>query len=175
MLDALIISKTRIKLLMKFFLNSATSSYLRDLESDFQESTNAIRIELNRFEKAGLLTSSFSGNKKMFFANTRHPLFNDIHRIIIKHVGIDTVTEEIINKLGGLKKVYLTGSFSRGIDSHIIDIVLIGEDIDKNYLLTLVEKAEKLIHRKVRYMLMLPEEYEDFRKEEPEAFLLWEM
>ena len=53
MIEALISSKTRIKLLLKFFLNSKTTSYLRGLEAEFGESSNAIRIELNRFEKAG--------------------------------------------------------------------------------------------------------------------------
>jgi len=75
MLDTLISSQTRLKLLLKFFLNSSTSSYLRDLESEFGESTNAIRLELNRFEQAGLLSSASIGNKKMFSANTQHPLF----------------------------------------------------------------------------------------------------
>ena len=74
MLDTLITSKTRIKLLLKFFLNSNASSYLRNLESEFQESTNGIRLELNKFEKAGLLQSHMSGNKKLYQANTGHPL-----------------------------------------------------------------------------------------------------
>ena len=51
MLDTLISSQTRLKLLLKFFLNSSTSSYLRDLESEFGESTNAIRLELNRLSR----------------------------------------------------------------------------------------------------------------------------
>jgi len=62
MIEALISSKTRIKLLLKFFLNSNATSYLRGLESEFGESTNSIRIELNRFEEAGMLTSYNQGN-----------------------------------------------------------------------------------------------------------------
>ena len=78
MIDTLISSKTRIKLLLKFFLNSNNKAYLRNLEEEFGESTNAIRIELNRFEQAGMLTSLSEGNKKVFSANTRHPLFNSV-------------------------------------------------------------------------------------------------
>ena len=66
MLETLISSKTRIKLLLKFFLNSKATSYLRGLESEFGESSNGIRIELNRFEKAGMLSSFVKGNKKYF-------------------------------------------------------------------------------------------------------------
>ena len=63
MINALITSETRIKLLRKFFLNSSTKAHLRGLESEFGESTNAIRLELNRFEEAGLLHSLRDGNK----------------------------------------------------------------------------------------------------------------
>ena len=57
MLDSLITSKTRIKLLLKFFLNSSMKAYLRGLAEEFGESTNAIRLELNHLEEAGLLKS----------------------------------------------------------------------------------------------------------------------
>jgi len=66
MIESLITSKTRVKLLLKFFLNSDTTSYLRGLESEFGESTNSIRVELNRLEEAGLLITASDGNKKMF-------------------------------------------------------------------------------------------------------------
>ena len=57
MLDTLITSKTRIKLLMKFFLNPGIKAYLRGLATEFDESTNSIRLELNRFSEANLLTT----------------------------------------------------------------------------------------------------------------------
>ena len=82
MLDSIITSKTRVKLLLKFFLNSQTKSYLRNLEQEFGESTNAIRLELNRLEGADLLRSEVTGNRKYFKANTEHPLFNDINNTV---------------------------------------------------------------------------------------------
>jgi len=91
MLDSLVTSQTRIKLLKKFFLNSSTRAHLRGLESEFGESSNAIRVELNRFEDAGLLNSFPDGNKKVYQANPKHPLFGDIHNIILKETGIDRV------------------------------------------------------------------------------------
>ena len=152
MIEALISSKTRIKLLLKFFLNSTTTSYLRSLEQEFGDSTNAIRIELNRFEKAGLLKSFAKGNKKIFQANDTHPLFGEIHNILLKQIGVDQIIDKIISRLGKLEKAYLTGSFSEGIDSQIIDLVLVG-NINKNYLLDLIEKVEQIISRKIRYVI----------------------
>src|SRR4030066_1145401 len=107
MLDSLVTSQTRIKLLKKFFLNSSTKAHLRGLESEFGESSNSIRIELNRFEEAGLLYSLRDGNKKVYQANRKHPLFSDIHNIIMKETGIDLVVEKVIHRIGSLMFVYL--------------------------------------------------------------------
>ncbi len=174
MLDALISSKTRIKLLLKFFLNSQTTAYLRSLESEFGDSSNAIRVELNRMEEAGLLTTAAEGNKKVYRANTAHPLFAEIHAILLKNFGLDRILETVIGRLGEVRQVWLAGEFARGLDGHIIDLIFVG-NIDKNYLLNLVGKAEKLISRKIRYVIYSEEEFASgsLDRFNPRPFLLW--
>lgn len=174
MIDTLISSKTRIKLLLKFFLNSNTTAYLRGLEGEFGESSNAIRLELNRLERSGMLSSFMNGNKKMFQANQKHPLYNEIHNIILKHVGLDQIIANVIESLGSVEQVYLCGKFAEGLDSTIIDLIFVG-DIDKYYLLKLVDKAEQIISRKIRYLIYTQEEYlkEDISKFSPTPLLLW--
>jgi predicted nucleotidyltransferase len=154
MIKTLITSQTRVKLLLKFFLNSSTRAHLRGLETEFGESSNSIRVELNRFEEAGLLHSLRDGNKKVFQANSGHPLFNDIHSIVLKETGIDRVIDKIVHRLGRVDCVYLTGSFARGIDSSVIDLILVGDDIDREYLARKVFQAEELVGRKVSYVVL---------------------
>ena len=173
MLEALITSKTRVKLLLKFFLNSDTTSYLRDLESEFGESTNAIRLELNHLEKAGLLHARMQGNKKVFHANRRHPLFDNIRELMLKHTGIDQIIENVVKNLRSLNEAYVVGSFAQGKDNPVIDILLIGTDVDTSFLLMLIGRAESLIDRKIRYMIVKPEEKEKYLSVYPEALLLW--
>lgn len=153
MLESLITSKTRIKLLLKFFLNINNQGYLRSLEHEFNESTNGIRQELNRFESAGLLLTENEGNKKLYRANTLHPLFKDINSIIRKFIGVEELLEKVIDRLGNVQQVYLEGRIAQGLESDIIDIVIIGNEIDRNYLSALVEKAEPLVKRKIRYLV----------------------
>ena len=162
MINTLITSQTRIKLLKKFFLNSSTRAHLRGLESEFGESSNSIRIELNRFEAAGLLNSLRDGNKKVFQANSKHPLYKDIHNIILKETGIDRVIEKIIHRLGNLTSVYLTGDFAHGKDSPVIELILVGAAIDREYLARKVSQAEELVGRKVSYIVLEPEESEEY-------------
>ena len=147
-------------------------AYLRSLENEFGGSTNAIRLELNRFEEAGMLQSFTEGNKKMFKANDTHPLFKDLRSIVLKYVGIDKIIDTIANRLGDLKKVYLAGDYANGIDSGIIDLILIG-DIDKKYLINLVEKVESLIHRKIRYLVYDTEESYLYNMNTKNHLLLW--
>jgi hypothetical protein len=157
MIETLISSKTRVKLLLKFFLNSSNKAYLRSLEEEFKESTNAIRVELNRFEKAGMLQSDIEGNKKVFTANTKHPLFVNLQQIIRKYVGIDTIIENIVSQLGEVEQVFVTGTFAHGLDSNIIDLEFVGI-VEIQNLVKLIEKAEKLISRKIRYVTYRVEE-----------------
>lgn len=175
MIDALISSKTRIKLLLKFFLNSKTAAYLRGLESEFGESTNGIRVELNRFEKAGMLSSAMEGNKKMYRANTMHPLFTEIHSIVLKYIGIDKIIENVVEKLGEVHQVYLTGTFARGMDGPVIDILLVGS-ADRTYLVELIERAEKKIGRRIRCIDYTLVDFEalDMSRFEYEPLLLWQ-
>ncbi|NUM30840.1 MAG: ArsR family transcriptional regulator [Bacteroidetes bacterium] len=172
MLDTLVSSKTKIKLLLKFFLNANNTAYLRNLETEFNESTNAIRIELNRFEESGLLNSYSERNKKIFKANTKHPLYPEINSIIRKYIGIDKIIDEIISRLGEPDKVWLVGNFARGLDSSTIDLKIKGT-IDKSYLNTLIKKVENSITRKINITIIdSAEELLIENKIEP-ALLLW--
>ncbi|MDB5203105.1 MAG: hypothetical protein JWQ27_2514 [Ferruginibacter sp.] len=159
MIEALISSKTRIKLLLKFFLNSSTRAYLRGLEEEFGESSNAIRLELNKLENVGMITGEVEGNKKYFKANTGHPLFKDLNSIVKKFVGIDTIIEYVISKLGDVSRVYICGDIAKGLDSSVIDLDVVG-DVNVNYLAELAKKAEPLVKRKIRFAVYSPEEYD---------------
>ncbi|HEX2920990.1 MAG TPA: ArsR family transcriptional regulator [Bacteroidales bacterium] len=156
MLKSLITSQTRIRLLKKFFLNSNTTAHLRGLEAEFGESSNGIRIELNRFEEAGLLTSSVTGNKKLYQANSKHPLFSDIHNIVLKETGLDKVIEKVIHRMGDLLCVYVTGDFAHGNDNGTIELILVGNNLDNEYLDRKVKQAEELIGRSVNHIVLDP-------------------
>ena len=176
MIDALITSKTRIKLITRLFLNSNAKSHLRGLAGEFCESSNAIRLELNRFEKAGLLTTSQDGNKKIFQANTMHPLYHDIHSILLKHLGFDQIILKVIQGLGDIRRVYITGDYANGKDTGVIHLLFVGNHVDTTYLANLVTKAEELIKRNIQYTIKTETEETDylFGKGNTEFLLLWQ-
>ncbi|MED0757679.1 winged helix-turn-helix domain-containing protein [Aneurinibacillus thermoaerophilus] len=174
LLDYLITSKTRIKLLLKFFLNAEARGYLRSLAEEFGESTNAVRVELNRLTEAGLLEAESEGRTKVYRANRGHALFEDLHNIVKKYIGIDQLIEEVLRKLGNVELALITGDYAKGIDSGIIDLVIVG-GVDKGYLQVLVEKAEELIRRKIRILILNRQGFEKLKGkfEEENALVVW--
>ncbi len=173
LLDSLITSKTRIKLLLKFFLNPGTRAYLRGLAEEFDESTNAVRVELNRLSEAGLLDSENEGRTKIYTVNQNNPLFPEIHTMVKKYLGIDIV-EEAVNRLGNVEAAFITGDYAKGRDSGIIDLVVVGH-INKTYLDELTGIAEKEIKRKIRVLILKKEELDIYKEKLniKKSLLIW--
>jgi len=153
-LETLITSKTRIKLLLKFFSNQSNKAYLRSLAEEFGESTNAVRVELNRLSDAGLLESEPAGNTILYKANVKHPIYGDIRNLVSKYLGFNQIIESVLDRLGNLELAVVVGDYARGKDSGVIDLRLVGQ-IDMDYLAKLIPKAEALIKRKIRYSIQL--------------------
>ena len=79
-----------------------------------------------------------------------------------------------MSKLGDIHSAYIVGDYARGMDSGIIDLVLVGE-VDKAYLQNLIDKVEHMLHRKIRYLALSDEELEKFKTtlKLEEAIALW--
>jgi Fe2+ or Zn2+ uptake regulation protein len=153
MLESLITSKTRLRLLIKFFLNIANKGYLNGLANEFGESTNSVRKELNNLSSAGYLEKHNENNKVIYKANVSHPLFKIIQEIIHKHIGIEEILQTIYNRIGDVKKIIILGDYAKGIDSGLIEILIVGNNINKEYLDKISPKIQEKIKRKVRFFV----------------------
>lgn len=151
MLDLLITSKTRIKLLVKFFVTSANSGHLRGLATEFNESTNAIRKELNHLSEAGYLEKQEVSNKIAYTANAKHPMFKLLQQVVHKYLGLDTIVEQILERMGNVELIELIGNYAKGIDSGMIEINIVGNNINTNYTQSIVPKIEEIVQRKVLF------------------------
>ena len=153
MLNQLITSKTRLRLLIKFFISQANRGYLNGLANEFNESTNAIRKELNHLSEAGYLEKFKDHNKVSYKANTQHPLFDVLQKVVFKHLGLEEIVERVLERMGPVQQILLVGDYAKGLDTGIIDIILIGKKLNTEYIDTLENKIEGLINRKVNFYL----------------------
>ena len=173
--SGLISSKTRIKILVRFFFNPAIKSYLRELAKEFNLSTNAVREELNQLTKTNLLKSHKNGRNVYYAANPDHPLFPELKSMVSKVMGMDQVIDGIVSRLGDLERAYLIGDYAEGKDTGIIDLILVGK-IDEHHLADLSKKTERYIRRKIRTLVLTRDEPRDFiskLKDQP-MILIWE-
>lgn len=173
--SGLITSKTRIKILMRLFLNPERQAYLRELSDEFNASPSHIKEELGQLSQADLLTRRKNGRQILFSANQKHPVFKELHSMVKKALGMDRILESMLQRLGNLEKALLIDDYAEGKDTGIIDLVLIG-DIDQTNLQDLTRKTEKYIDRKIRTLVLTPDEFAQFHnnfKKRPQ-FLLWE-
>jgi len=153
MLDSIITSKTRVRLLVKFFINAANTSHLRGLATEFKESTNAIRKELNNLSEAGYLEKENIQNRIQYKANIKHPLFKSLQEIVRKYLGLDTIVEQVLGRMGDISQIVLIGDYAKGLDSGLIEVIIVGNNLNEEYLNKINPKIEALIQRKVKFQL----------------------
>ncbi len=73
-------------------------------------------------------------------------------------MGIDQIIENVLEKLGNVDAVYLTGDLAMGKNNPFIDLIIVG-NVDRDYLYRLIEKAESLVDKKIRVALYQPLEF----------------
>jgi hypothetical protein len=135
------------------------------------ENTNSIRLELNRLEEAGMLSSTLEGRRKLYRVNALHPIASDITSIVRKVAGINTVIDRVVENLPGLKQVWICGDLARGVSSGRIDCILIGKELDAEYIAGLSARVHKLIGKTVNAQVL--EEIKDDMVSG--CLLVWEM
>lgn len=153
MLETLITSKTRIRILVKFFINAANNGHLRGLAEEMNESTNAIRKELNNLSEAGYLEKKANQNKVSYKANIHHPLFKTLQEIVFKHLGLDAIIDMILARMGNVQQIVLLGDYANGIDSGAIEVLIVGQELNSAYIDQLSVKIEAEIKRKILFTL----------------------
>ena len=140
-------------MLVKFFVSAANNGYLNGLANEFNESTNSIRKELNNLSSAGYLVKSKENNRVIYNANTSHPMFGVLQKIIRQHLGLEEIVETVIERIGDVNQIALTGDYAKGVDSGNIVIIINGSNVNIDYLENIKPKIKKKIGREVSFLL----------------------
>lgn len=162
MLERLIPSKTRVKLLTLFLMNPGREMYLREVQRLTGENLNAVRRELANLEEFGLLTSTRKGNAHYYMVDHTFPLYEELTAIILKTEGVAKVIAERLDGIGAIDQMFIYGSFARGeagAESDI-DLFIVGQ-VDEGRLIVAVQETEEALGREINYALFTPEEMEE--------------
>lgn len=169
----IITSKVRIKILELFFANLKEIYHVRGIVREVKEEINAVRRELTKFEKEGLLKKEPRGNRVYYFVRSDHPLFGDLASMVAKTTGLGASLINNKNKLGKVSFVMFSGKFVRMKDrkkDDDVDILIVGEVVLPE-LAALIRIEESKRNREINYTVMSREEF-DFRKKRRDPFIL---
>ena len=171
-LKPLLVSKTRAKLLAVFLTNPGKIFYVRELVRMIDEQINAVRAELSRMEKAGMLTSETRANRKFYGFRKDYVFQPDLSAIIAKASGLGADIIQERNRLGKIKFVTLSSGFikRRPVGPSDVDLLVVG-NVVLPQLTAVVKKAESKIGRELNYTVMSEDEF-TFRKRRRDPFVI---
>lgn len=165
MLEALIPSKARVKLLTLFLLNPESEFYIREIVRMTGENINGVRRELANLESFGLLIGRRRGNQHCFTVNRDFFLYTDLQQLVLKTEGVVRVIRENLSSLQNIECMFIYGSFARGTAGgrSDIDLFIVG-DVNEEVLIPFVHTGERAINREINYTLMRGSEFAQRRE-----------
>lgn len=172
MLENLVISKVRVKLLDLFFSSPSELYHVRGLVRKINEEINAVRRELAHLEAAGILKKEFRGNRLYYWLNSFYPLYPEIIQAVAKETGLGGDIIKNRNRLGKISFCVFSGKFVRRLERREdeVDVLLVGNIIMAE-LAALIKAEEEKRGHEINYTIMTQDEFE-FRKKRRDPFLL---
>lgn len=172
MLEDIIISRVRVKVLTLFFTNPGKMFYVREIVRQTSEEINAVRRELAHLEKAGMAAKEARANRVYYLFRKDYPLYLELLELVAKTTGLGGEIIKNKMKLGKLKFVMLSGRFARGLAAkqNNVDLLVVGTVVMPE-LAQIVRAEETRRKKEINYTMMTPEEFE-FRKRRRDPFIL---
>ena len=151
MLEALLGSKLRAKVLGWLFSHPDERYFVRQLTALLKEDSTNVSRELARLEKTGILVSTTEGRQKYYQANRQSPLFNELHGLILKTVGAaDIIRKALEPRMADIKLAFIFGSVAKRAENRFSDIdLLVVGDITFGDVVDLISTAEETLSREL--------------------------
>ena len=170
MLEALISSQTRVKLLALFLLNPGREYYIREIVRITCENINAVRRELANLESFGIIAGQRKGNQQYYTVRTDHFLYPDLQKVLLKTEGAVGIIHTALSE-EPIECMFIYGSFAKGSagSGSDIDLFIVG-NIDEDQLIPVIHSCEQATGREINYTLMTKWEFRK-RKRENDPFV----
>ena len=171
MLQHIIPSKTRRKILELFFHHPEENNYLRKIVRDTNEEVNAVKRELKFLSEDKVLGKEGRLNKIFYCLNEKYQLYDEFLRIFTKTTLLATAIYQNFGKLGKIKYICLSTKFSKKIPikEDEVYLLLVGTVVVPE-ITTIVKEAEKSFGREINYTVMTEDEF-IFRKKNNDPFI----
>lgn len=171
MLEPIIPSKTRRKILALFFQNPQESFYLRKIVRQVNEEVNAVKRELDILSTAKVLIKEKRLNKVFFALNKNWRFYDEFLRIFAKTNQLADLIYANLSKIGKIKYIALSMKYVKKIPikNEEIYLLFVGLIVVPE-VQSLITQAEKEFGQEINYTIMTEEEF-IFRKKNNDPFI----
>jgi predicted nucleotidyltransferase len=160
MIETLMGSRLRAKVLGWLFSHPDERFFVRQLTILVKEDSTNVSRELARLEKTGILVSTTEGKQKYYQANRHNPVFNELHGLILKTVGVaDIIRGALESRITDIRLSFVFGSVADKTENRLSDIdLLVVGNITFGEIVDLLSPAEETLNRELNPVVYsLPE------------------
>lgn len=172
MLNDLFISKVRVKMLRLFMLSPGEMFHVREIVRQVDEEINAVRRELQRMEKGGMVRSEWRANRRYYEFRKEYLFYPELLAMMNKVGGLGGDIIQGRAKLGKVKFAFVSGGFVRGKmpGPKDVELLLVGTIVLPE-LAAIVKGEEAKRGREINYTVFTEEEYK-YRVTRRDPFIL---
>jgi len=166
-------SDSQARLFRWLFGQPERSYHLSELRRLTELGSASLQRELNRMVEAGLVLSEHVGNLRRFQANSQSPVYAELVALTRKTLGAAPLLREALQPIvARLDSAFIYGSVAKQTDTaqSDIDLMLVGENLSLNEILTLLLPLETQLGRKINPNCYTQSEYAR-RLAEPDSFI----
>lgn len=171
MLNKILVSEVRVKILKLLLLNPKTSFHIRAIVRNVDAEINAVRRELENLFEVSLVTRRQSSNKIFYQINTEHPFYTELLSLVAKEDGIGAAIMKKAKQIGDISYAMLSLEFLRGRKSSALDVdIFIVGSANLDILNFIIKEEEEKMGREINYSVMSMDEFLN-RKRTNDSFM----
>jgi predicted nucleotidyltransferase len=159
-LSGALFSNVQQRVLALIFGHPERSFYTSEIIRNVSSGTGAVERELSRLERSGLVAVERIGNQKHYRANRASPIFEELHGIVLKTMGLTEPLQQSLTPFAHkITTAFVYGSVAKSAAtaSSDIDLMVIGDDLTYSDLYEGLQKAESTLSRRVNPTVLSPE------------------
>lgn len=171
-MEELIVSKVRVKILQLFLSAPEPLFHVREIVRLVGEEINAVRRELARMEKFGMVSSEWRANRRLYTFRRDYAFYPELLALVVKSTGVGGDIVKAKNKLGKVKYAMIATRFVRNQTSEPddVDLLVVGQIVlPELQAIVATEQAKR--EREINYSFMDEAEFQ-FRVKRRDPFIL---
>jgi len=173
MLEELFVSRVRVKILQLFLSVPADSLFhVREIVRRVSEEINAVRRELARMEKFGMVSSEWRANRRLYRFRKDYIFYRQLLSLVAKTTGLGGSLVKNKSKLGRIKFAFLSTRFLKGVSSNTedVDLLVVGSIVLPE-LQSIISDEQAKREQEINYSFMDEAEFK-FRVKRRDPFIL---